>query len=552
LIAIFIFTSSCEEEVIDIQENNIIQKDDNSKQTDRQKINRLKANLKYRVKAYNFKHGKNHFIKKYGGLDLENHISFRFKEIDDNFIVVIPFKKNKYKNKVLIAYYKNNKVHYKVVNKKNYSKKKEYAVSEKAFIKNLDVIFDMVYQNSNTSNKSIVNKAGNCYGIWMFNYGICTSVYRNSCTDAEFEIDTCGKGGDGEDEVDYDSNGNPIDPNNPFGDGGEILDGEATSYQDIDLGPDNSEPDTDPIDPTDPTDPNNPVDECDGLEFDCGTSGGSNDDPDDEACDPGKVKNTNGDCECPQGTVEDANGNCVSSNDATPCEMAFLARDVYFTEEGNQKTGTESIPSKLSGGWELNTTLNLSQLRLTDSGSGFNSAVYQKLVNGVYQYMYVTQGTNPTSTVDWATNFVQLLGISAQYDISAENAQILDEIVGEDSSLIFVGHSLGGGLASVNALMTGRTAYTYNAAGLSNATRDEYDAGLNPSIFATVVRGEILDSLQKKAGMQAESSWGINYVDYESKSWVDFLNRVAPTAKTYNQVRLHFMESVLKAMDCDE
>jgi len=52
--------------------------------------------------------------------------------------------------------------------------------------------------------------------------------------------------------------------------------------------------------------------------------------------------------------------------------------------------------------------------------------------------------------------------------------------------------------------------------------------------------------------MQAESSWGINYVDYESKSWVDFLNRVSPVIGTYNQVRLHLIESVLAALGCIE
>jgi len=114
-----------------------------------------------------------------------------------------------------------------------------------------------------------------------------------------------------------------------------------------------------------------------------------------------------------------------------------------------------------------------------------------------------------------------------------------------------VGHSLGGGLASVNALTTGRTAYTYNAAGLSNTTRDIYDAGLNPSIFATVVTGEFVDTYQRKYfGVKAEGN--ITYIDKESKAWVDYLNRVSPVIGSYNQVRLHLIESVLAALGCIE
>ena len=235
----------------------------------------------------------------------------------------------------------------------------------------------------------------------------------------------------------------------------------------------------------------------------------------------------------------------------TPCEMAFLARDVANIDNGNQASGTEPIASVLSGGWELNTTLDLSDIILTDNDSGFNSAVYQILVNGQYQYMYITQGSEPKDFQDWANNFDQLFGDSDQYEISVSNAEVLNGLVGS-RELYFIGHSLGGGLASANALATGRPAYTYNAAGLSSPTKGKYDAGFNPYINATVVRGELLDGLQRKIGLMAESSGGINYIDYESEAWVELLTRVSPVADGYYQARLHLIESILKALGCEE
>lgn len=239
----------------------------------------------------------------------------------------------------------------------------------------------------------------------------------------------------------------------------------------------------------------------------------------------------------------------VEEEDPTPCETALLSRDVYSTEDGQQEFGTEPIPQELSGGWELNNTLDLSSLTLTDNDSGFNSAVYQKLVNGVYQYMYVTEGTDPISIIDWYNNVRQVSGNSEQYEISVQNAQLLNSLVGS-RQLYFSGHSLGGGLASVNSLATGRSAFTYNAAGISSSTRNLYDNGLNPEINATVVEGEIIDRIQDRFGIQAEDSNTINYIEEESTYWEEFINDRSPALNTYRAGRLHMIETVLDILDC--
>jgi hypothetical protein len=251
---------------------------------------------------------------------------------------------------------------------------------------------------------------------------------------------------------------------------------------------------------------------------------------------------------CPEGKVEDDKGNCVAT--PTPCETALLSRDVYNTTNGQQELGQTPIPIKLSGGWELNNSLDTSSMNLTDPDSGFNSAVYQKLVNGVYQYMYVTEGSTFEGIQDWYNNISQIPGNSKQYEISVQNATKLNNLVG-NNQLYFTGPSLGGGLASVNSLATGRVAYTYNAAGLSYETRLLYNRGYNSEIHATVVKGEIVDKIQSQFGIKAEDSDTINYIEEESTYWQDFFNERSPALNTYKAARLHFIDSVIDILDCE-
>ena len=117
--------------------------------------------------------------------------------------------------------------------------------------------------------------------------------------------------------------------------------------------------------------------------------------------------------------------------------------------------------------------------------------------------------------------------------------------------MYFTGHSLGGGLASANSLATGRTAYTYNAAGLSYETRLLYSRGYNSEINATVVKGEIIDKIQSQFGIKAEDSDTINYIEEESTYWQDFFNERSPALNTYKAGRLHMIGTVIDILDCE-
>lgn len=65
---------------------------------------------------------------------------------------------------------------------------------------------------------------------------------------------------------------------------------------------------------------------------------------------------------------------------------------------------------------------------------------------------------------DWGSNAHGALATSAQQHASIELAKMMAK---KYPDIVFTGHSLGGGLAAISSLATGRPAVTFNAAGLS-------------------------------------------------------------------------------------
>ena len=99
--------------------------------------------------------------------------------------------------------------------------------------------------------------------------------------------------------------------------------------------------------------------------------------------------------------------------------------------------------------------------------NGFKAALYQNGDN----YTLATTGTEDIPK-DGKEDGLQVVGLSSQYDESISLARELSKKYG--SNLSFTGHSLGGGLASLNAYATGSEALTFNAAGLSYLTQLRY------------------------------------------------------------------------------
>lgn len=247
-------------------------------------------------------------------------------------------------------------------------------------------------------------------------------------------------------------------------------------------------------------------------------------------------------------------------NEPTPCEDAKLADHVYNTVNGEDIGDPDKdLGSYNPEEWEMNSTLDNPDLILEDpeddGGSGFNSAIYQRPNNnGGYDYMYVTQGTDIFSTADWENNIEQGLGKpSKQYSISIENAKILAEMAEEEGfNLTFSGHSLGGGMASANALATGYPAVTYNAAGLHPNIKEHYGLYKEADIQAYVVKGEILDVLNKGMGMVAEGN--INEINIPGELFLNILAILDPTKVGLNltiAALKHTMLAVLLALGCN-
>ena len=178
----------------------------------------------------------------------------------------------------------------------------------------------------------------------------------------------------------------------------------------------------------------------------------------------------------------------------TPEEAALLSQHVY------------SGQGELKGGWKVSSR-KIDGTDYSSDKTGFNSNLYQRRkTDGSIEYAYVTAGTDDGNDVK--EDVTQLYGETKQYPQSVDNAKLISDDLG-DSELTYVGHSLGGGLASANALATGDNAVTFNAAGLSPETKEALaldDTNSGKIITAFIVEGEIVNMAQSLLELTAEGS----------------------------------------------
>lgn len=149
-------------------------------------------------------------------------------------------------------------------------------------------------------------------------------------------------------------------------------------------------------------------------------------------------------------------------------------------------------------GWHDATEEDLKSLGLIDEdgenltrmpGSDFKARV-MKDDDGNFTIAF--KGTTPTSTDDWAANIGQGTGLKTTYYTRAQ--LIGDQAVNaQPGKVSFVGHSLGGGMASAASRASGAPATTFNAAGLHQNTVKSPVPG---EIKAYYVKGDLLSGLQ--------------------------------------------------------
>lgn len=157
----------------------------------------------------------------------------------------------------------------------------------------------------------------------------------------------------------------------------------------------------------------------------------------------------------------------------------------------------------LIGGWHPSKAE--SGIKYNNPGNGLNSALYERPdATGKTGYVYATGGTNAADWHDLAADGLQLIGRSGQYNDATMNArEISNDLKG--SELTMVGHSLGGGEAAANALATGRDAITFNAAGLSDATKENLQLNKSAKIDNYDVGGQIVKA-QTLIGIKPEGT----------------------------------------------
>ena len=156
-----------------------------------------------------------------------------------------------------------------------------------------------------------------------------------------------------------------------------------------------------------------------------------------------------------------------NGEEPTAEEAALMAKHVY--NDGD----ADDILNKLKNkGWVVSD--KDFGISYTNDDNGFKSQLYERTIDGKTEYVYAFAGTDDLKDV--LHDIKQLSGNSEQYDEALANATRLSYGINKISAeLTYVGHSLGGGLATLSSLKTGNKAITFNPANLSNKTLTRYN-----------------------------------------------------------------------------
>ena len=134
--------------------------------------------------------------------------------------------------------------------------------------------------------------------------------------------------------------------------------------------------------------------------------------------------------------------------------------------------------------------------KVRDSDFGCKVFVETDPVTRAESYVVAFKGTTPTSPDDWGANLAQALGMdSAYYNQAMLIGQVASEMA--PGAVHYVGHSLGGGMASAAAAVAKSTATTFNAAGVNPKTVARRGKELaDAAVDAYFVDGDILSGIQ--------------------------------------------------------
>jgi len=230
----------------------------------------------------------------------------------------------------------------------------------------------------------------------------------------------------------------------------------------------------------------------------------------------------------------------ILGDTASPHEAAQMSNDSY---------NRFSARKKIDGSWARLNSQQAKALGVTleNKGNGFQSAMYSRTVNGKTEYAFAMAGTQ--NLKDIAHDGTQSIGLSSQYKFAITQAINLSNFLSKSTEMTFIGHSLGGGEAAASSMATGRSAITFNAAGVSILTK-KVNGLLGRSdekIMAFRIPGEIVGPLQGLVGSSADGKI-INIHPVFGKLGNVTAKMVEQMTTIFMGVRLHLMGSVYDAL----
>ena len=199
------------------------------------------------------------------------------------------------------------------------------------------------------------------------------------------------------------------------------------------------------------------------------------------------------------------------ARDMDAVEDARLSNHIYCLHDPAEcNSDNAQVPgfNNVSGDKAVLAKLGLQPGDLELPGSNFKAAVFERrsppFGPNETGYVIAFKGTSPGSVEDWQNNFRQ--GLDADSPFYRQAVRIGNKVSDQLSSkaggptVMFAGHSLGGGLASAAATASGLQANTFNSAGLNAATIARYGGNESDSgdIVAYHVPGDPLTETNVK------------------------------------------------------
>ncbi|MDE5880909.1 MAG: hypothetical protein K2H60_04205 [Muribaculaceae bacterium] len=158
-------------------------------------------------------------------------------------------------------------------------------------------------------------------------------------------------------------------------------------------------------------------------------------------------------------------------------EGALMAGAVYRDKKDGYPN--KHIQALKKRNWYLSKSLNSLPAMKAPGGSRLQMAVFERTTSGKTEIAIAFAGTD--SFIDGVDDLLQLFGLSGQY---YQGALIANKLVKnlETKDITFVGHSMGGGIATLASYFTGFPAMTYNPASLSRFTTSFVHIPYKPNV----------------------------------------------------------------------